>query len=184
MPLEAVAAERDALVATNGRIVGASAEEVAAAVAAVTAVLEHPLMDGARRAERDGLCYRELPVSMLDGDVLLEGVADLAFEVDGAITVVDFKTDRAMAPALDSYVRQVALYAEAISLATGSRPAPSCCRSRRGIARHASGQARRASRASRSRMACSSIARWAEAQASCRSASARVRASRSDARSA
>ena len=79
-------------------------------------------MDGARRAERDGLCYRELPVSMLDGDVLLEGVADLAFEVDGAITVVDFKTDRAMAPALDGYVRQVALYAEAISLATG-RPA-------------------------------------------------------------
>ena len=122
VPLDAGAAERDALVATNGRIVGASAEEVAAAVAAVTAVLEHPLMEGARRAERDGLCYRELPVSMLDGDVLLEGVADLAFDVDGAITVVDFKTDRAMTPVLDSYVRQVSLYAEAISLATG-RPA-------------------------------------------------------------
>ena len=35
------------------------------------------------------------------------------------MTVVDFKTDRAVAPALDGYLRQVALYAEAISLATG-----------------------------------------------------------------
>ena len=32
---------------------------------------------------------------MLDGDLLLEGVADLAFEHDGVMTVVDFKTDRA-----------------------------------------------------------------------------------------
>ena len=117
--LEAGPEERDALVATNGRIVGATAEEVSAAVAAVAAVLEHPLLEGARRAERDERCYRELPVSMLDGDVLLEGVADLAFEAEGVVTVVDFKTDRAVAPALDGYLRQVALYAEAISLATG-----------------------------------------------------------------
>ena len=119
VPLDATPAARDALVATHGRIVGATAEEVSAAVAVVAAVLGHPLMNDARRAEREGRCYRELPVSMFDGDRLLEGVADLAFEIDGAMTVVDFKTDRAVAPALDRYVRQVAAYAEAIRLATG-----------------------------------------------------------------
>jgi ATP-dependent helicase/nuclease subunit A len=119
VPLEAGSEERDALVATNGRIVGATADEVSVATAVVAAVLEHPLIEAARQAERDGRCHRELPVTMHDGDLLLEGVADLAFEQDGVMTVVDFKTDRAVAPALERYSRQVAAYAQAISRATG-----------------------------------------------------------------
>jgi ATP-dependent exoDNAse (exonuclease V) beta subunit len=119
VPLAAGPETREAVVATHGRIVGASAEEVAAAASIVSAVLEHPLMAEARRAEREGRCHRELPVSLLDGDVLLEGIADLAFELDGVTTVVDFKTDRAVAPTLDRYRRQVGAYAEAIRLATG-----------------------------------------------------------------
>ena len=119
VPLDASPAARDALVATHGRIVGATADEVSAAVTVIAAVLDHPLMENARRAERDGRCHRELPVTMLDGDQLLEGVADLAFEQDGVMHVVDFKTDRAERPALDVYVRQVQAYAQAIHLATG-----------------------------------------------------------------
>ena len=76
-------------------------------------------MEDARRAERDGRCHRELPVTMLDGDLLLEGVADLAFEQDGVMTVVDFKTDRAVAPALDATCGRLQAYADAIRLATG-----------------------------------------------------------------
>ena len=56
---------------------------------------------------------------MLDGDLLLEGVADLAFEQDGVMTVVDFKTDRAVAPALERYVRQVRSLRRGHRLATG-----------------------------------------------------------------
>jgi ATP-dependent helicase/nuclease subunit A len=72
-----------------------------------------------RRAERAGLCHRELPVTMLDGDLLLEGVADLAFEHDGVMTVVDFKTDRPDPETLDRYARQVRTYGAAIQRATG-----------------------------------------------------------------
>jgi len=58
-------------------------------------------------------------VTLLDGDLLLEGVADLAFEQDGVVTVVDFKTDRPDSETLDRYARQVRTYAAAIQRATG-----------------------------------------------------------------
>ena len=119
VPLDAVPLARDALIATHGRIVGATAEEIAAAGAVVAAVLNHPIIESARRADRDGRCYRELPLTLRHGDLLLEGTADLAFEEDGVVTVVDFKTDRAVSPLLEHYVRQVGVYAEAIRLATG-----------------------------------------------------------------
>ncbi|HEV8392805.1 MAG TPA: 3'-5' exonuclease, partial [Vicinamibacterales bacterium] len=119
VPLDASASLIDTLVATHGRIVGAEASEVAAAVAVVGAVLRHPLVEAARTAEREGRCYRELPLTMLDGDLLLEGVADLAFEREGVMTVVDFKTDRPDRETLDRYARQVRTYAAAIQRATG-----------------------------------------------------------------
>jgi ATP-dependent exoDNAse (exonuclease V) beta subunit len=122
--LDAEPDERNALVATQGRIVGATPEEVDAAAAAVGAVLAHPLAQQARSAEQRLLCHRELPVTMLDGDLLLEGVADLAFEHDGVMTVVDFKTDRAEGEDLDRYARQVRTYAEAIRRATGKPVRP------------------------------------------------------------
>ena len=55
--------------------------------------------------------------------VLVEGVVDVAFREDGAWTVVDYKTDRdleAADGAIDVYRRQVALYAEMITRATGA----------------------------------------------------------------
>jgi ATP-dependent helicase/nuclease subunit A len=58
-------------------------------------------------------------LSLADG-TLLEGVVDLAFEENGAWTVVDYKTDRELAVAgEDRYRRQVALYASAVAQATG-----------------------------------------------------------------
>jgi ATP-dependent exoDNAse (exonuclease V) beta subunit len=104
--------------------VGAAVEEVAAAVSVVDAVLRHPLVVAARIAERDGRCHRELPVTMLDGDLLLEGVADLAFEQNGVMTVVDFKTDRPDAATLDRYAQQVRTYAAAVQRATGMAVRP------------------------------------------------------------
>jgi ATP-dependent exoDNAse (exonuclease V) beta subunit len=48
-------------------------------------------------------------------------VVDLAFEHDGAWTVVDYKTDREIATlGEERYRRQVALYASAIAQATGA----------------------------------------------------------------
>ena len=124
VPLDSSHAVLETLVATHGRIVGAEMGEVAAAVTVVEGVLRHPLVDAARAAERVGRCHRELPVTMLDGDLLLEGVADLAFEHDGVMTVVDFKTDRPDPETLDRYARQVRTYAAAIQRATGKPVRP------------------------------------------------------------
>jgi ATP-dependent exoDNAse (exonuclease V) beta subunit len=124
VPLDVSPAALEALVATHGRIVGADAAEVAGAVSVVGAVLRHSLVDAARSAEREGRCHRELPVTMLDGDLLLEGVADLAFEHGGVMTVVDFKTDRPEPETLERYARQVRTYAAAIQRATGKAVRP------------------------------------------------------------
>ncbi len=122
--LDATTSAVQAIVATHGRIVGAEPDEVAAAVSVVDTVLRHPLVDAARAAERAGRCYRELPLTLLDGDVLLEGVADLVFERDGVLTVVDFKTDRPDPETLEQYARQVRTYAAAVQRATGQGVRP------------------------------------------------------------
>ena len=57
-----------------------------------------------------------------DDGVLIEGVVDVAFREEGVWTVVDYKTDRDLEEAggaIDVYRRQVALYAEMITRATG-----------------------------------------------------------------
>ncbi len=111
----------------QGRLLGAAADEIAAAAEAALAALAHPLLLRAFRAgERSGL-RRETPVALrlADGS-LAEGVVDLAFRepADAARgearwTVVDFKTDRELETRRSEYARQVALYAEAVSRATG-----------------------------------------------------------------
>ena len=63
-------------------------------------------------------------MTMLDGDLLLEGVADLAFEHDGVMIVIDFKTDRADPEALAKYARQVRTYAAAVQRAAGQPVRP------------------------------------------------------------
>jgi ATP-dependent exoDNAse (exonuclease V) beta subunit len=108
------------MAAVQGRILGASGDEVSSAAHVVARVLRHVIFDQAREAEARGMCRRETPVTYRDdAGSLVEGVVDLAFENDAGWTLVDFKTDQELAIGLDRYTRQVALYAMAIELATG-----------------------------------------------------------------
>ena len=113
--------DRVAEVATlQGRILGATDEEVASASEVVSLALGHSLMARAREAAAKGACRRETPVTATAPDgVLIEGVVDLAFREGDAWTVVDFKADRELADALDVYRRQVWLYADMVTQATG-----------------------------------------------------------------
>jgi ATP-dependent exoDNAse (exonuclease V) beta subunit len=119
LPLDADAGAIRRVAETQGRIAAATAAEVSSAVDTVSSVLGHPLIEAARAAEQDGRCLREAPVTLVRDGVLVEGVVDLAFETDAGMTVIDFKTDRAEGDLLASYRRQVAIYAEAITAATG-----------------------------------------------------------------
>ncbi len=107
----------------QGRIVGASAEEIAAAAAAVVAALAHPVI---ARAAASPALRREVPVALPQEDGrLAEGVVDLAFrDLDAGWTVVDFKTDAELGPRRATYAAQVRLYADAIARATGERAEP------------------------------------------------------------
>ena len=104
----------------QARILAATPEEVASSLLVVEAALKHPLMERARKAATRGQCRRETPVSLRETDgSLTEGVVDLAFLEDQAWVVVDFKTDREVEGQLETYRRQVGLYAAAIASATG-----------------------------------------------------------------
>jgi ATP-dependent exoDNAse (exonuclease V) beta subunit len=122
VPLDAERSAIDALADVHGRILAATAEEVAGASAVVERVLRHDLLVRARAAASRGTCRRETPVTCtLAHGGMIEGVVDLAFEADGEWTVVDYKTDREIAAeGEEQYQRQVALYAYAISQATGA----------------------------------------------------------------
>jgi ATP-dependent helicase/nuclease subunit A len=102
----------------NGRLIGATDEEIEAAIGVVRAALEHPIM---RRAAATSAAEvrRETPVMMrFDDGSIAEGVVDLAFPDNAPSfagwTIVDFKTDREFAASSDRYIIQVKLYAEAI----------------------------------------------------------------------
>jgi ATP-dependent exoDNAse (exonuclease V) beta subunit len=117
-PLDADGAALAGAAAVCARLVGASAEEEAAATLAAQAAHEHPLL---ARARASAASRREVPVALrLETGDLVEGVIDLAFRDDAGWTVVDFKTDAEIeGEALGAYRRQVALYARAIAAATG-----------------------------------------------------------------
>jgi ATP-dependent helicase/nuclease subunit A len=109
--------------ALQGRILGATAEEAAAATTLVESALGHPLMARAREAWRAGRCRRESPITSVEpGGLIVEGVLELAFEDDWGWTVVDFKTSSELAGALARHRRQVGMYAPVVAWATG-RPA-------------------------------------------------------------
>jgi len=111
------------LAAAHGRVLGAEAGEIEAAIAVVRRVAGHTVFAAAARAASAGLCYRETPITVrLDSGAVVEGIVDLAYHDDGDVVVVDFKTDRELEGAMDTYRRQVQIYAHAIALATG-RPA-------------------------------------------------------------
>jgi ATP-dependent exoDNAse (exonuclease V) beta subunit len=119
--LGADAAALAELAALQGRLVQATPEEVAAAALAAQHALAHPVV---RRAARASALRRETPVLLRQADGrLAEGIVDLAFREETAAgarwTVVDWKTDREVGSRRATYERQVGLYAEAISRATG-----------------------------------------------------------------
>jgi ATP-dependent exoDNAse (exonuclease V) beta subunit len=102
----------------NGKMVGASDNEIAAAVMAVRNALAHPVLRRAATRANNGL-RREAPVTLrLDDGSLVEGVIDLAYPDDDSEssgwTVVDFKTDREFSASSERYVAQVQLYAQAL----------------------------------------------------------------------
>src|SRR3954471_7664288 len=118
VPLDADTATIEAIVSTQTRVLGATAEESRSATEVLAAVLGHPLFDDVRAAARAGRCLREAPVTVTIGDELIEGTVDLAFDVSGCTTVIDFKTDRVEGERLARYQRQVGLYADAIARVT------------------------------------------------------------------
>jgi ATP-dependent exoDNAse (exonuclease V) beta subunit len=122
--LDAEDARVSLVAAAQGRIVGASAEEIAAGILAATAALRHPIMRRAAASMKRGECRREAPILLpLDDGTVIEGVIDLAFRESGVEgpewTVVDFKTDVELTERQDKYATQILLYAKAIRAATG-----------------------------------------------------------------
>jgi ATP-dependent helicase/nuclease subunit A len=110
------------IAALQGRILGCTNDEVAAASPLVNNVLTHELISRARQAISRGHCRRETPITLTRQDgTIVEGVVDLAFLELDCWTVVDFKTDRELGKELDHYKRQLGLYVTAIERATAQR---------------------------------------------------------------
>jgi ATP-dependent exoDNAse (exonuclease V) beta subunit len=106
----------------NGRLLGATDVEIDSAVHTVASALQHPILQRAAAA-RSSNVRRETPVLLRREDgSLTEGVVDLAFREDtidfSGWTIVDFKTDREFGATSAQYEFQVALYADAVAVAT------------------------------------------------------------------
>jgi ATP-dependent helicase/nuclease subunit A len=117
------AADLPALQATAAALApsfGLDATAAPRAAEAAWRTLQLPVMGRARAAAR---CWRELPLVFADGADLVEGIVDLVFEEDGALVVVDYKTDgiepgQALEQALH-HAPQLQLYGRGLALATG-----------------------------------------------------------------
>jgi ATP-dependent helicase/nuclease subunit A len=120
-PFEASRADLEDIASVEARVLAMNEADAVAASALVERVLAHDLLARARRAELRGACRREAPITLtLDDGTLVEGVVDLAFEEDGAWTVVDYKTDREVAATgEEQYRRQLGAYVAAVMSATG-----------------------------------------------------------------
>jgi len=120
--LGAARGDVSAVAAVEGRLLGATADEVAAAVDCVAGALAHPLL---RRAAGAVRVARETPLALgLEDGTLVEGVVDVAFEEPDGWTVVDFKTDVELEGRRAEYARQVSLYARALAAASGKPARP------------------------------------------------------------
>jgi ATP-dependent helicase/nuclease subunit A len=121
-PFEASRAELHDIALLEARLLAMSEDDAASAATIAESVMKHDLLVRARRADARGACRRETAVTLtLDDGTLVEGVVDLAFEEDGAWTVIDYKTDREIATdGEEQYRRQLAAYALAISRSTGA----------------------------------------------------------------
>lgn len=116
VPLDGDADVIQRLTALQGRTLGATDEEVVSAAEVARTVLAQPILLRARHAAKANRCRRETPVVWRDGERLVEGVVDLAFEEEDRWTLVDFKTDEEIGPGA-AYQRQVGLYASAVEAA-------------------------------------------------------------------
>ncbi len=124
-PFDATPAVLEAMAASEARMLGLPDSDAPAAAAIAARVIAHDLLRRAHAADARGACRRETPITLTTADgVLVEGVVDLAFEENGAWTVVDYKTDRELTGAEPSYRRQVAVYAAAIAQATNQPATP------------------------------------------------------------
>jgi ATP-dependent helicase/nuclease subunit A len=99
---------------------GLDAAAAARAAEAAERALALPVMQRARAAAR---VWRELPLWFPEGGELLEGVIDLVFEEDGALVIVDYKTDgiaaeQALAQAAH-HAPQLQLYGRGLAQALG-----------------------------------------------------------------
>ena len=98
-----------------------SKEAVKRAEAQAEAALSLPIM---REAARAAQVFREVPISYIEEDRLLEGVCDLAFEDEKGWVVVDYKTeaiaeDQVLAQA-SHHAAQLRRYARGLALASDS----------------------------------------------------------------
>jgi ATP-dependent exoDNAse (exonuclease V) beta subunit len=115
-PFDATPQTLKRLGAALARLVGATPDEEAAAVASVDAAFAHPIVG---RAARSTDVRRETPVVHRQPDgTLAEGVIDLVFRGAEGWLVVDFKTDDSAA-AEQVYAAQLGLYVDAVRTATG-----------------------------------------------------------------
>jgi ATP-dependent exoDNAse (exonuclease V) beta subunit len=108
----------------QGRAIGATPEEIAAAAEAVCAALQHKIILQAKAA--GATCRREAPVLLReDDDAVTEGVLDLAFRTEdskGPVwVVVDYKTDGELATRRAEYHAQVRRYSQIVAESTGER---------------------------------------------------------------
>jgi ATP-dependent exoDNAse (exonuclease V) beta subunit len=120
-PLDASRQTLEGIAAIQARILGMKADVAVEAAKLAERVLAHDLLARARAAQRRDACRRETPVTYtLPDGPLLEGVVDVAFEENGRWIVVDYKTGRELDSVEEERYRwQVAIYAAAISRATG-----------------------------------------------------------------
>jgi ATP-dependent exoDNAse (exonuclease V) beta subunit len=120
IPLDAAPEDVESFAQVHARLLGASAEERAAASVIVQRTIDHEIWREARAAAASGrACWREAPISFVRDGVLIDGQLDLAYETAHGWIVVDFKTDAELRTTDDVYARQAALYAEALSAITG-----------------------------------------------------------------
>jgi ATP-dependent exoDNAse (exonuclease V) beta subunit len=124
VPLEEVDAGRAdrvrAMAEALAPSLGLDAFAAGRAAAQVERALSLPLLDRARRATR---VWRELSLWFPDGPHLVEGIVDLVFEEDGALVVVDYKSDAiGETDALDQaahHAPQLQLYGRGLAQAAG-----------------------------------------------------------------
>ncbi len=120
VPLDADPESVARMAAVQARMLGATDDERASAATVVSGLLRHPLMTRARAAHAAGRsCRREVALVVEIDGVVVDGQADLLWDDGDAWMVVDFKTDLELGVSTETYVRQVAVYLEAVQRATG-----------------------------------------------------------------